>query len=105
MISAPAVASAETDSRGTAGGPRQLLLYSYLVLTYGSVFRWVEGGGTSCHLLVGGGVLRKNDYYYLSVLWVRKGAQRPVVPLFSLGEKSMSGRSAGHGHAFDLSNH
>ena len=27
-----------------------------LVLTYGSVCRWVEGGGTPGHLLMGGGV-------------------------------------------------
>ena len=31
-----------------------------LVLTYGAVSRWDEGGGTPGHLLTGGGVLKKN---------------------------------------------
>ena len=39
--------------------PRQLLLYFSLVLTYGFVCRWVEGGGTPDHLLMGGGVFSK----------------------------------------------
>ena len=42
-----------------AGSAATLSLLFYLVLTYGAVSRWAEGGGTPGHLLMGGGVLRK----------------------------------------------
>ena len=43
--------------------PRQLLS---LVLTFGSVCRWVEGGSTPGHLLMGGGVFRKKSQVHPS---------------------------------------
>ena len=42
-----------------AGSAATLSLLFYLVLTYGAVSRWAEGGGTRGHLLMGGGVFRK----------------------------------------------